>query len=45
MAEENALDYLRGDNFARAAPGCERVEDDDLVILDGGIELSLAINQ
>ena len=40
---ENVLDDLRGDDFAGTAPGREGVEDDDLVILDGGFELGLAV--
>jgi hypothetical protein len=37
------LDDLRGDDFAGTAPGREGVEDDDFVILDGGLEFSLAV--
>ena len=40
---ENVLDDLRGDDFAGTAPGREGVEDDDLVILDGGLEFGLAV--
>jgi hypothetical protein len=40
----DVLDYLRGNDFAGTAPGREGVEDDDLVILDGGLEFGFAVS-
>ena len=40
----NVLDDLRGNDFARAAPGRKGVENDDLVIFDGRLEFSVAIS-
>lgn len=34
---------MRGDDFAGSAPGGEAVEDDDLVVFDGGLEFRLAV--
>ena len=38
------LGDLRGNDFAGTAPGREGVEDDDLVILDGGLKFGLAVS-
>lgn len=43
--EESGSDVLsnvRSNDLARTAPGRECVEDHDLVVLDGGLELGLA---
>ena len=37
------LDDLRCDDLAGTAPGREGVEDDDLVLFEGGGELSFAV--
>jgi hypothetical protein len=42
--ERDGLDYLRRDHFAGSAPSCERVEDDDFVILESGLEFGFAGN-
>ena len=39
----NLLYDLRSDNFAGSAPGREGIEDNDLVVLEGGLEFSLAV--
>ena len=39
----NLLYNLRSDDFAGSAPGREGIEDNDLVILEGGLEFSLAV--
>jgi hypothetical protein len=39
---EYELDNLRSNDFAGTTPGGERVDDDDGVIIDGGLELVLA---
>jgi hypothetical protein len=38
------LDNLRGNDFAGTAPGRKGVEDDHLVILDGGLEFGFAVS-
>jgi hypothetical protein len=43
--EGDELDDLRSDDFAGSAPGCESVDDYDLVLLESGIEFSLAVTQ
>jgi hypothetical protein len=36
---------LRGNDLAGSAPGCERVEDNDLVVLNSGLEFCFAARE
>jgi hypothetical protein len=38
-----ALYDFRRNDLARSAPGGEGIEDDDLVVFDGGLEFGLAV--
>jgi hypothetical protein len=42
---ENVLDYLWGDGLAGTAPGCERIEDNDIFVCDGGAEFVLTVSR
>ena len=39
----NLLDESWSNSLARTAPGSERIHDHDIVLLKGGVELSLAV--
>lgn len=39
------LDDLRSDNLAGSAPGSETIQNNDLVVLEGGGEISLAVRE
>jgi hypothetical protein len=41
---KDLLDDLRSNDLARTAPGCEGIEDDDLVVLKSGLELYFAVH-
>ena len=41
----NVLDDLRSDNLAGSAPGSETIQNNDLVVLEGGGEISLAVRE
>ena len=39
----NVLDNLRSNDLAGSAPGRKGIEDDDLVVFEGGLEFGLAM--
>lgn len=42
--QRDVLVHLRGDGLARTTPCCESIEDDDILICDGGGEFVLTVN-